>query len=107
MTLRCIIFGHLRSRSRATYDDKNKRWISPCKRCRILLVREGPGQWRPLPPPPRDRNPSEPSPTAKKQQPILGPAVGRANEAPVIPTGGRDAAERPPAAIVEDLKEPV
>lgn len=52
MTLRCLLFGHRRSRSRATYDEKRGRWISACKRCHVLLEREDHHDWRPLTPPP-------------------------------------------------------
>ncbi|GAA3897255.1 hypothetical protein GCM10022276_15320 [Sphingomonas limnosediminicola] len=49
MTLRCHLFGHVRSASRAAFDEKHQFWISDCKRCHILLVREQDGKWAPLP----------------------------------------------------------
>lgn len=45
MTLRCHLFGHRRSASRASFDDLNRCWVSDCKRCHAVLVRERPGQW--------------------------------------------------------------
>jgi hypothetical protein len=57
MTLRCLIFGHRRSRSRATFDEKHHHWLSDCRRCHILLVREADGRWRPAPPPPKTLEP--------------------------------------------------
>lgn len=59
MTLRCLIFGHRRSRSRATFDDKHQHWISDCKRCHVLLVREAEGVWKPAPPQPEKLEPIE------------------------------------------------
>lgn len=52
MTLRCLLFGHLRSRSRATLDEKRGRWISECRRCRIPMERETDGTWHVAPPAP-------------------------------------------------------
>jgi hypothetical protein len=57
MTLRCLILGHRRSRSRATFDDKHQRWFSDCKRCHVLLVREPDGTWHPAPPQPERLEP--------------------------------------------------
>lgn len=51
MTLRCVLFGHRRSRSRATYDETRGRWISVCKRCHVMLEREDHRDWRPIAPP--------------------------------------------------------
>ena len=48
MTLRCVLSGHRRSRSRATFDEKRGQWISQCKRCHAMLVREADGTWQPL-----------------------------------------------------------
>ena len=45
MTLRCLLFGHVRSRSRATFDEKRQRWISECRRCRIPMMRDEDGTW--------------------------------------------------------------
>jgi hypothetical protein len=59
MTLRCLIFGHRRSRSRATFDDKHQYWLSECKRCHLLLVREAGGRWIPAPPQPEKLEPIE------------------------------------------------
>jgi len=46
MSLLCRLFDHKRSASRATFDDVDRRWISECKRCYAILVRDGPGEWR-------------------------------------------------------------
>ena len=62
MTLRCLIFGHRRSRSRATFDDKHQHWISDCKRCHVLLLRGADGTWRPAPPQPEKLEPIAPTP---------------------------------------------
>jgi hypothetical protein len=56
MSLLCRVFHHKRSRSRASFDDVHECWVSECKRCFTVLVREGPGDWREAPPePPRLR----------------------------------------------------
>ena len=52
MTLRCLLFGHRRSRSRATFDEKLGRWTSECKRCCIPMMREADGTWHATSPPP-------------------------------------------------------
>lgn len=57
MTLRCNFLGHRRSASRATFDERNERWLSECKRCHILLVRDADGNWTPLPPQPSKLEP--------------------------------------------------
>jgi hypothetical protein len=62
MTLRCHFFDHRRSASRATFDDKHQYWISDCKRCHILLMREADGKWRPLP-----RQPDRLEPITREQ----------------------------------------
>jgi hypothetical protein len=40
------MFGHVRSRSRATFDEKRQRWISECRRCRVPMMRDEDGTWR-------------------------------------------------------------
>jgi len=52
MSLLCHLFSHKRSRSRATFDEINRCWVSECKRCYAVLVRERPGDWREAPPEP-------------------------------------------------------
>lgn len=52
MSLRCHFFGHRRSRSRATFDEKHQHWISECKRCCTPLVRQPDGTWEAAPPAP-------------------------------------------------------
>jgi hypothetical protein len=69
MTLRCLIFGHRRSRSRATFDEKHQHWLSDCRRCHILLVREPDGKWRPAPPPPEMLEPISRGAPADTEQP--------------------------------------
>lgn len=107
MTLRCILFGHLRSRSRAAFDDKNNRWLSPCKRCRTLLVREAPGRWRPLLPQSRDAVPAEAEAAETIEPPGSGAALGSAGEAPFVAPDTEDATKRGRAAGAEYVKEPV
>ena len=107
MTLRCILFGHLRSRSRASFDDKNNRWLSPCKRCRTLLVREAPGRWRPLPPESQDPVPAEPDAAETTDPPGSDAPRGSAGETPSVTPDSKDAPERGCAAGVEYVKEPV
>jgi len=63
MTLRCHFLGHRRSASRATFDDKHQHWISECKRCHVLLMREPDGKWTPLP-----RQPDKLEPIAEEAQ---------------------------------------
>ena len=107
MTLRCILFGHLRSRSRAAFDDKNNRWLSPCKRCRTLLVREAPGRWRPLPPQSQDAVPAEAEAAETIEPPGSDAALGSAGEAPFVAPASKDAPECGLAAGAEYVKEPV
>ena len=107
MTLRCILFGHLRSRSRASFDDKNNRWLSPCKRCRTLLVREAPGRWRPLPPQSQAPVLAEPEPVETIEPTRSGAAPGRAGEAPLGTPNAQDTTQRGCAAGLEYVKEPV
>ena len=52
MSLVCSLMGHRRSRSRATFDDKRQQWVSDCRRCATILVRESDGRWVPAPPTP-------------------------------------------------------
>lgn len=52
MSLVCSLMGHRRSRSRATFDDKRQQWVSDCRRCATILVRERDGRWVPAPPAP-------------------------------------------------------
>jgi hypothetical protein len=76
MAIRCHLFGHRRSASRAAFDDKHQRWFSDCKRCHVLLVREPDGKWRPAPLPPRKletirrakEETSEPAPVPEPSQ---------------------------------------
>ena len=74
MTLRCNLLGHRRSASRATFDEKNERWLSECKRCHILLVRGPDGNWTPLPPQPDRLEPlpreEAPMPAAEEEDPV-------------------------------------
>jgi hypothetical protein len=83
MTLRCLIFGHRRSRSRATFDEKHQHWLSDCRRCHIMLVRDADGKWRPAPPPPQTLEPiSREEPVeAPEQQPREVSSHSAADEA--------------------------
>lgn len=49
MSLLCHVFDHKRSSSRASFDHVNQCWVSECKRCLAVLVRDGPGEWREAP----------------------------------------------------------
>ena len=53
MSLLCRLFDHKRSSSRASFDEVNQCWVSECKRCLAILVREGPGDWREAGPEPQ------------------------------------------------------
>jgi hypothetical protein len=92
MTLRCLLLGHRRSRSRASFDDKHGRWISQCKRCNVLLVRENGGKWRRLPAPSGKLVPIERESSAASDR--------SPGEAPFVAAGASDAANGggPPAA---------
>jgi hypothetical protein len=46
MSLLCHVFDHKRSSARASFDRVNRCWVSDCKRCCAILVRERPGEWR-------------------------------------------------------------
>src|SRR5437899_3159674 len=43
------MFDHKRSSSRATFDQVHQCWVSECKRCFKVLVRQEPGEWREAP----------------------------------------------------------
>lgn len=60
MSLVCQFFGHRRSRSRATFDEKRQQWVSDCRRCATILARERDGRWVPVPPAPDKLMPIEP-----------------------------------------------
>jgi Prophage protein (DUF1660) len=49
MSLLCHLFGHKRSGSRAAFDDLHQCWVSDCKRCFTVLIREGPRNWNEAP----------------------------------------------------------
>lgn len=49
MSLLCAVFPHKRSASRATFDRVHQIWVSECRRCFTVLVRDGPGDWREAP----------------------------------------------------------
>ena len=84
MTLRCLLFGHRRSRSRATIDEKNGRWLSECKRCHMQLAREGDGKWLAVPPPPGRLVPIDREPNGSDA------AAGSARETPLLTTPAAD-----------------
>jgi len=94
------MFGHLRSRSRATFDEKRQRWISECRRCRIPMLREEDGTWH-----------ETEAPSAGKLVPIQAePSAasgGSADEAPLGSTAAPDAAKRRRARAAEDDEKPV
>lgn len=83
MSLRCHFFGHRRSRSRATFDEKHQHWISECKRCCTPLVRQADGTWEPAPPAPDGKlEPVEVDASAN--------AAGRDREAPGVADGAAE-----------------
>lgn len=89
MTLRCHLFGHRRSRSRATFDEKHGRWISECKRCFVPLVRAPNKTWHPAPEVSTGRlKPVEREPEQS------APAGRRPDEAPLAATAAADSAYR-------------
>lgn len=67
MSLVCRLMGHRRSRSRATFDDKRQQWVSDCRRCATILVRERDGRWVPAPPAPDKLLPIERPPSSELQ----------------------------------------
>ena len=86
MTLRCLFFGHIRSRSRATIDEKNGRWLSECKRCRAQLARHDDGKWLPVAAHSGRLVPVEPPGDSAA-------ARGGASEAPLIASPAPDSAD--------------
>ena len=100
MTLRCLVLGHRRSRSRASFDEKRDRWISECKRCHVLLVREG-NEWRELPPPPDKLVP------LPKTTESSGPASGGLGETPFVAPRAPNSSDRNGLPIVEGTKQAV
>jgi hypothetical protein len=36
----CLIFGHRRSRNDVRYDRAQSRWVSCCKRCSEMMIRD-------------------------------------------------------------------
>ena len=98
MTLRCLMFGHVRSRSRATFDEKRQRWISECRRCRIPMIREEDGAWHEMEPPSADKLvPIEPEVSAASD--------AGAAEAPLSSTGTPDTPERRRPGASENKKK--
>jgi hypothetical protein len=94
------MFGHVRSRSRATFDEKRQRWISECRRCRIPMMREEDGAW----------HKTEASPVGK-----LVPIEAKrstassdgADEPPLGSAAAPDAPKRRGARASEDEEKPV
>lgn len=100
MTLRCILLGHLRSRSCASYDEKNARWISECKRCHVMMAREG-ATWRELSVPPVGKLVAVEGPQGSSA------ASGSADETPFVASRAADAANGGDAAAGEQTKQTV
>lgn len=100
MTLRCLLLGHRRSRSCASFDEKRGRWISECKRCHVLLVREG-EDWREMPCPTVKLVPVE------RKTKASGPAGSSVGETPFVAAGAPNAADRDGFAAVEGSKQAV
>ena len=101
MTLRCLLFGHLRSRSRATFDEKHRRWLSECKRCHVLMVREPDGKWREIPSPIGKLVPIE-----RESEESAAPD-GSPDEPPFVAAAATDSTERGAAALREHRQEAV
>jgi hypothetical protein len=83
MSLVCHLLGHRRSRSRATFDEKRQQWVSDCRRCATILIREDDGRWNPAPPAPEKLIPIEQPTEAVEQR---GSQSERQAEAPEVPT---------------------
>jgi hypothetical protein len=102
MTLRCLLFGHIRSRSRATFDEKRQRWISECRRCRIPMIRETDGTWH-----------ETAAPQVGKLAPVDSEADGSApagrsgGEAPLGATAAPHAAQGRRARAAKHKQKPV
>ena len=101
MTLRCLLFGHRRSRSRATFDEKRQVWVSECKRCITPLERDPDGKWVP----------ASPLATDTKLEPVergdSAPPVGGFGEAPLDTPAAQDAAQGSGAAVAERSEQPL
>jgi hypothetical protein len=41
----CTLLGHRRSKRSVTFNDRERQWVSTCRRCRIELRREALGDW--------------------------------------------------------------
>ena len=100
MTLRCLLLGHRRSRSCASYDEKHALWISECKRCHVLLIRERGGHWRELPTPPDKLMPVKRGSESSTASPSSG-------EAPFLPAGATDATDGGDGTGAERVEQPV
>lgn len=83
------MFGHVRSRSRATFDEKRQRWISECRRCRIPMRREQDGSWHEMEPPSADKL----VPIDREPQDSAG-SGGSASEAPLDAAAAPDTPKR-------------
>lgn len=100
MTLRCILLGHRRSRSCASYDEKHARWISECKRCHVMMLREG-DTWREFPAPPVGKL------VAIERSQEKSAASGSGGETPFVAARAEDAADGGDAAAGERLEQTV
>ena len=101
MTLRCLFFGHLRSRSRATIDEKNGRWLSECKRCRAQLARHDDGKWLPIAA--RSGRLVPVDPPAEES----ASASGGASEAPFIASPAADSADGDGSSAAERREQAI
>lgn len=102
MTLRCILFGHRRSRSRATFDEKHGRWISECRRCRVPLERESDGIWRIAPPVPAGK-----LVPIRAESAASAPSRGSAGESPFVSASAADSADSGRSGTSQHSKKPV
>ena len=103
MTLRCLLFGHIRSRSRASLDEKRGLWVSECRRCRIPMLRNADGTWH-----------VTAAPTVGKLVPVepgsqaSAVASGSAGETPAVTDpAAADSADGGDSTLAEDSQKPV
>lgn len=100
MTLTCLIFGHRRSRSWATFDEKHRHYLSACKRCCTPMIRGDDGTWRAVQPPRAGKLvPVERSESASARR--------SDGETPVGPSATPDSPDRADPGTPEDGDQPV
>ena len=103
MTLRCLLFGHIRSRSRASLDEKRGLWVSECRRCRVPMVRNDDGTWHVTAPPTVGK--LVPIESGSQASAVAGGSTGEAPAA--SPGAAPDSADGGDSALAKDSQEPV